>query len=1213
MASKQEQAQQDQQFASNVGKAASTVKNALSAAAKAGAGNVTGAILDVLKDENMRKWIIGGLFAGLILIAAVAMMIGSAITGTVESLQSGLEDNWDQAWEEEGIYSQGNSLYLYSIGQRNAYDNAVAQTISDFILGLFNTDHTVDGIDATNQELAAESDTVTSSDYETALQSIISEESLIGENGAIPRQLDMIKGRVRQRGEQFSTWATTQYTLESIGIGVAEGLTAMMEDPILYNGINAENSTKTIDTSAFELTDIQALKIYAAYAIQHDLVLSNSDMWDLMDYCGWYSSQFASIETSELADDRTPNIYNAISGGHFINDVHGVVESGDAISSEIYDLSAPTVHYWAGTCAPQWYYEQISQLQKINESYNQAKEKAAATPETGDDELLKEMLHFETDADGNLILDNFQNLGSYETFGIIDKIFTGGSATLSVTATEYTGVDAPADEFLASIGSYLKSFWDEAFGERSKSTTHDNLVYRDTEDNHSYTIYGTDPDSTYYLVNKSTGLKSAAQQGNGDSLTFYGLHASTTYSVIQEIPRNRPASADSVQTIAAFYERFTTFVSSGNTEAYELTLDLNVGYAARTVDDLIYDLLGLWPGSLADTETGEDGTVYAAGHAGNENLRLTWTDVYTDPETGETTTLNFQRQQSNQAEAYQDIVLGLAETLGYDTTGLFSSAYGYGSTMISMAQQELEFYQANNLVGGQRYWTIAGEARFNKPDAYNYSQPWCAAFVNACAYQCGYIGPNGWYGTGNWPFWCGGIYNSLTNYGHATGHNTRADTYKPVPGDLIFFGDAVGCAEPDHIGIVEFVDSEGQVHTIEGNSGNSVKRRVYDSYLLGTFAWSNETYDVYISHYLNPHYPATFLENPTYLTIGGTTSAAMSSRTVGTDRLRITGLPRFREESMDEVLDELAIMYPQLYTDALRKAYPYDLGSCEADGFTWLIPCRYSKYTQSTAGGGIDLNALDGTQVFAVRDGIVTAASYNSSMGNYVILEHDGGYQTTYLYLQDAYVTQGETVTAGQIIGVVGTTGRSTDPHLHYEILKSGSPVDPKDYLGISNPDSFSSDYTLPEYDPTTLMSAWNMLCIAGKSKLFREAQFNIAAKLYVQPLAQSVTMETGFNWTATQLRQEILWGIATTSDNQIALRATMKAICAELDNTITDEELFSIMTAEDKLIKTVAVYKSALWQGESKQMQDSWINSIQLLIQALESSYLTAATQTTV
>nr|WP_217368799.1 M23/M56 family metallopeptidase [Brevibacillus sp. HB1.4B] len=89
------------------------------------------------------------------------------------------------------------------------------------------------------------------------------------------------------------------------------------------------------------------------------------------------------------------------------------------------------------------------------------------------------------------------------------------------------------------------------------------------------------------------------------------------------------------------------------------------------------------------------------------------------------------------------------------------------------------------------------------------------------------------------------------------------------------------------------------------------------------------------------------------------------------------------------------------------------------------------------------------TPVKAAAAGKVLKAEYDSKTGkgNQVILEHDGGYQTVYSHLEKLEVTAGATVTQGQLIGLLGSTGRSTGPHLAFQILENGTPVDPAKLL----------------------------------------------------------------------------------------------------------------------------------------------------------------------
>jgi len=112
----------------------------------------------------------------------------------------------------------------------------------------------------------------------------------------------------------------------------------------------------------------------------------------------------------------------------------------------------------------------------------------------------------------------------------------------------------------------------------------------------------------------------------------------------------------------------------------------------------------------------------------------------------------------------------------------------------------------------------------------------------------------------------------------------------------------------------------------------------------------------------------------------------------------------------------------------------------------------YGMRTHPVLGGrrnhkGIDLAAPSGTPVYASADGVVGKAEWFSSYGNYIQIEHGGEMETRYAHLSGYAVTAGEQVRKGQLIGYVGTTGRSTGPHLHYEVRVAGEAVDPTPYM----------------------------------------------------------------------------------------------------------------------------------------------------------------------
>lgn len=96
---------------------------------------------------------------------------------------------------------------------------------------------------------------------------------------------------------------------------------------------------------------------------------------------------------------------------------------------------------------------------------------------------------------------------------------------------------------------------------------------------------------------------------------------------------------------------------------------------------------------------------------------------------------------------------------------------------------------------------------------------------------------------------------------------------------------------------------------------------------------------------------------------------------------------------------------------------------------------------------GIDLAAPTGTDIYAAYDGKVVAAAYSSSMGNYVMIDHGDELYTIYMHASKLYVSAGDIVVKGETIAAVGSTGRSTGPHLHFGVRLNGQYVSPWNYL----------------------------------------------------------------------------------------------------------------------------------------------------------------------
>jgi len=97
---------------------------------------------------------------------------------------------------------------------------------------------------------------------------------------------------------------------------------------------------------------------------------------------------------------------------------------------------------------------------------------------------------------------------------------------------------------------------------------------------------------------------------------------------------------------------------------------------------------------------------------------------------------------------------------------------------------------------------------------------------------------------------------------------------------------------------------------------------------------------------------------------------------------------------------------------------------------------------------GIDFKAPIGTPVYATADGIILKTeSKETGYGNRIIIQHDEQFESHYGQLSEIQVTEGQKVEKGDLIGLVGSSGASTAPHLHYEIRKDGKVLNPEDYL----------------------------------------------------------------------------------------------------------------------------------------------------------------------
>lgn len=160
----------------------------------------------------------------------------------------------------------------------------------------------------------------------------------------------------------------------------------------------------------------------------------------------------------------------------------------------------------------------------------------------------------------------------------------------------------------------------------------------------------------------------------------------------------------------------------------------------------------------------------------------------------------------------------------------------------------------------------------------------------------------------------------------------------------------------------------------------------------------------------------------------------------------------------DEIKAENAVIAALEKEVAADKAALYSRYTYDGGMFTWPCP-NYTRISDDygmrmhpTLGvqkmhNGIDLAAPAGSAILAAYAGTVVAADYNSSMGNYVMINHGGGLYTVYMHASALYVSKGQDVSAGTKIAAVGTTGRSTGNHLHFGVRLNGNYVSPWNYL----------------------------------------------------------------------------------------------------------------------------------------------------------------------
>jgi murein DD-endopeptidase MepM/ murein hydrolase activator NlpD len=113
---------------------------------------------------------------------------------------------------------------------------------------------------------------------------------------------------------------------------------------------------------------------------------------------------------------------------------------------------------------------------------------------------------------------------------------------------------------------------------------------------------------------------------------------------------------------------------------------------------------------------------------------------------------------------------------------------------------------------------------------------------------------------------------------------------------------------------------------------------------------------------------------------------------------------------------------------------------------------------------GMDFSAPVGTEIYATGNGVIKKAKYQKGYGKHIVIDHGYGYETYYAHMSQFKVRVGQKIKRGEIIGYVGNTGTSTAPHLHYEVHKNGTRLNPVNF--------YFNDLSPEEYDKMLELSS---------------------------------------------------------------------------------------------------------------------------------------------
>lgn len=185
---------------------------------------------------------------------------------------------------------------------------------------------------------------------------------------------------------------------------------------------------------------------------------------------------------------------------------------------------------------------------------------------------------------------------------------------------------------------------------------------------------------------------------------------------------------------------------------------------------------------------------------------------------------------------------------------------------------------------------------------------------------------------------------------------------------------------------------------------------------------------------------------PTTLHFGGplVRASRVTEAEIKTQIAELMASIELKTEQLSDI--EALLLQQSVLKDLLPNRSPVD-AAFNSSSYGW----RYDPFNGNRAfHEGLDFTAVAGTPIYAAAGGIVTFSGQTNDYGLLVKIEHGSGLETRYAHASRLLVRNGQRIEKGQKIAEVGSTGRSTGPHLHYEIRLNGSPLDPRKYLNAA-------------------------------------------------------------------------------------------------------------------------------------------------------------------